>query len=425
MSPNPPKAFAVPGQVRFRDILYMALFALRGNWLRSTLTALGVIIGIAAVIVMVSVGQGTQAQLDQTISRLGSNRIDVMPNWGRQGAVRMGAGSVFSLSMDDVEAIRERIPGARFVSATVRGSAQVIQAEQNWSTQWQGVQPDFFRILDWTLAAGDEAELAGFEGTDTVVVLGQTVREKLFGEDDPIGATIRIGRVPFTVVGVANPKGQSGWGGDQDDTVFVPLDTARRRLMGQMQLPPGTVQGIVVGTASSKDMAQVEADLNAVLKETHRIPPGGEDDFIVRNLTQLVSARNETTRLMSMLLGAVAGISLVVGGIGIMNIMLVSVTERTREIGLRMAVGAGPKEIQRQFLAEAMMISLGGGIIGIAIGIAGALLAGRIGALPVELNLQVIALATGFAVATGLFFGYYPARKAAQLDPIEALRHQG
>ncbi|ODU46502.1 ABC transporter permease [uncultured Aquimonas sp.] len=425
MSPNPPKAFAVPGQVRFRDILYMALFALRGNWLRSTLTALGVIIGIAAVIVMVSVGQGTQAQLDQTISRLGSNRIDVMPNWGRQGAVRMGAGSVFSLSMDDVEAIRERIPGARFVSATVRGSAQVIQAEQNWSTQWQGVQPDFFRILDWTLAAGDEAELAGFEGTDTVVVLGQTVREKLFGEDDPIGATIRIGRVPFTVVGVANPKGQSGWGGDQDDTVFVPLDTARRRLMGQMQLPPGTVQGIVVGTASSKDMAQVEADLNAVLKETHRIPPGGEDDFIVRNLTQLVSARNETTRLMSMLLGAVAGISLVVGGIGIMNIMLVSVTERIREIGLRMAVGAGPKEIQRQFLAEAMMISLGGGIIGIAIGIAGALLAGRIGALPVELNLQVIALATGFAVATGLFFGYYPARKAAQLDPIEALRHQG
>ena len=425
MSPNPPQTFVPPGRVRFRDILYMALFALRGNWLRSTLTALGVIIGIAAVIVMVSVGQGTQAQLDQTISRLGSNRIDVMPNWGRQGAVRMGAGSIFSLTMDDVEAIRERIPEARFVSATVRGSAQVIQAEQNWSTQWQGVQPDFFRILDWTLAAGDEGELASFDGTDTVVVLGQTVREKLFGEDDPIGATIRIGRVPFTVVGVANPKGQSGWGGDQDDTVFVPLDTARRRLMGQMQLPPGTVQGIVVGTASSKDMAKVEADLNAVLKEAHKIPPGGEDDFLVRNLTQLVSARNETTRLMSMLLGAVAGISLVVGGIGIMNIMLVSVTERIREIGLRMAVGAGPKEIQRQFLAEAMMISLGGGIIGIAIGIAGALLAGRIGALPVELSFEVIALATGFAVATGLFFGYYPARKAAQLDPIEALRHQG
>ncbi|MFN7781359.1 MAG: ABC transporter permease, partial [Lysobacterales bacterium] len=287
------------------------------------------------------------------------------------------------------------------------------------------VQPAFHLLLDWPPSAGDPGELAGIDGTATVEVLGQTVRETLFGEDDPIGATIRIGRVPFTVVGVANPKGQSGWGGDQDDTVFVPLDTARRRLMGQMQLPPGTVQGIVVGTASSKDMAQVEADLNAVLKETHKIPPGGEDDFIVRNLTQLVSARNETTRLMSMLLGAVAGISLVVGGIGIMNIMLVSVTERIREIGLRMAVGAGPKEIQRQFLAEAMMISLGGGIIGIAIGIAGALLAGRIGALPVELSFEVIALATGFAVATGLFFGYYPARKAAQLDPIEALRHQG
>ena len=425
MSPNPPQAFAAPGHVRFRDILYMALFALRGNWLRSTLTALGVIIGIAAVIVMVSVGQGTQAQLDQTISRLGSNRIDVMPNWGRQGAVRMGAGSVFSLTMDDIEAIRERIPGARYISGTLRGGTQVIHAEQNWSTQWQGVQPDFFRILDWTLAFGDEGELASYDSTDTVVVLGQTVREKLFGEDDPIGATIRIGRVPFTVVGVANPKGQAGWGGDQDDTVFVPLETARRRLMGQMQLPPGTLQQIVVGTASARDMATVEAELNAVLKETHKIAPGADDDFIVRNLTQLVSARTETTRLMSMLLGAVAGISLVVGGIGIMNIMLVSVTERIREIGLRMAVGAGPREIQSQFLAEAMMISLGGGIIGIGIGIAGALLASRIGALPVELNLQVIALATGFSVATGLFFGYYPARKAAQLDPIEALRHQG
>jgi putative ABC transport system permease protein len=294
-----------------------------------------------------------------------------------------------------------------------------------WSTRWQGVEPDYFQVQDWTLALGDPAEFGDYAGTDTIVILGQSVRDKLFGEEDPVGSSIRVGRVSFTVVGVTNVKGQSGWGGDQDDVIFVPLDTARRRLMGQMQMPPGTVQQITVGAASAADMASVEAELNALLKETHKIPPGGEDDFMVRNLTQLVSARSETTRLMSMLLGAVAGISLIVGGIGIMNIMLVSVTERIREIGLRMAVGAGPKEIQRQFLAEAMMISLGGGLIGIAIGIAGALLAGRIGALPVELNMEVILLATGFSVATGLFFGFYPARKAAQLDPIEALRHQG
>jgi len=425
MSPNPPKAFGVAGQVRLRDIVYMAAFALRGNWLRSTLTALGVIIGIAAVIVMVSVGQGTQAQLDETISRLGSNRIDVMPNWGRPGGVRSSPASLFTLNTGDVEAIRERIPEARFVSGNIRGGSQVIAAEQNWNTQWQGVEPDYFQILDWTLALGDAAEFSRYDGTETLVVLGQTVRDKLFGEENPVGSTIRVGRVQFTVVGVANSKGQSGWGGDQDDVVFVPLETARRRLMGQMQLPPGTLQGISVGTSSAAAMPRVEAALNEVLKETHKIPPGGEDDFMVRNLTQLVSARNETTRLMSILLGAVAGISLIVGGIGIMNIMLVSVTERIREIGLRMAVGAGPKEIQRQFLAEAMMISLGGGLIGILLGVAGALLASKIGALPVELSAEVILLATGFAVATGLFFGYYPARKAAQLDPIEALRHQG
>ncbi|MCG6117357.1 MAG: ABC transporter permease [Aquimonas sp.] len=424
MSPNPPPGRVVPGHVRFIDILGMAAFALRGNWLRSTLTALGVIIGIAAVIVMVSVGQGTQAQLDDTLSRLGSNRIDVMPNWGRRAGVSMASSSLFSLRTTDLEAIRERIPEARYVSGIVTGSAQVINAEQNWSTRWQGVQPDFFVVQDWTLAMGDSSEFAQFDGVDTLVVLGQTVRDKLFGDTDPLGATIRVGRVPFTVVGVANPKGQGGWGNDQDDAIFVPLETARRRLMGQLQLPPGALMQITVGAASAAAMPRVEAQLLEVLRETQRVPPGGEENFQVRNLTQLVSARNETTRVMSVLLGAVAGISLIVGGIGIMNIMLVSVTERIREIGLRMAVGAGPKEIQRQFLAEAMMISLGGGVIGIAIGIAGALLAGRIGALPVELNMQVIALATGFAIATGLFFGYYPARKAAQLDPIEALRAQ-
>jgi putative ABC transport system permease protein len=248
------------------------------------------------------------------------------------------------------------------------------------------------------------------------------VREKLFGESDPVGASIRVGRVPFTVVGVLSSKGQSGWGGDQDDVVFVPLETARRRLMGQLQMPPGTLMQITVGTSRASDLPIVETALNELIRELHRIQPGADDDFMVRNLTQMVSARNETTRLMSLLLGAVASISLIVGGIGIMNIMLVSVTERIREIGLRMAVGATPGDIQRQFLAEAMMISLGGGLIGIAFGVGGALLAERFGSLPVQLDLDVILMATGFSVATGLFFGFYPARKAAQLDPIEALR---
>ena len=410
------------GRAGWADIAGMALFALRGNWMRSILTALGVIIGIAAVIVMVSVGQGTQAQLDATIARLGSNRVDVMPNFGRPGGVRMGAGSIFSLTTKDAAAIRERIPEATDVRGIVRGSTQVIQAEQNWSTSWQGVEADFFTINDWPLALGEGLSDADYRGAGTSVVLGQSVREKLFGESDPIGASIRVGRVPFTVVGVLSSKGQSGWGGDQDDVVFVPLETARRRLMGQLQMPPGTLMQITVGTSRASDLPIVETALNELIRELHRIQPGADDDFMVRNLTQMVSARTETTRLMSLLLGAVASISLIVGGIGIMNIMLVSVTERIREIGLRMAVGATPGDIQRQFLAEAMMISLGGGLIGIAFGVGGALLAERFGSLPVQLDLDVILMATGFSVATGLFFGFYPARKAAQLDPIEALR---
>ena len=410
------------GRAGWADIAGMALFALRGNWMRSILTALGVIIGIAAVIVMVSVGQGTQAQLDATIAKLGSNRVDVMPNFGRQGGVRMGAGSMFSLTTKDADAIRERIPEATYVSGIVRGSTLVIQAEQNWSTSWQGVEADFFTINDWPLVLGEGLSDADYRGAGTSVVLGQSVREKLFGESDPIGASIRVGRVPFTVVGVLSSKGQSGWGGDQDDVVFVPLETARRRLMGQLQMPPGTLMQITVGTSRASDLPIVETALNELIRELHRIQPGADDDFMVRNLTQMVSARNETTRLMSLLLGAVASISLIVGGIGIMNIMLVSVTERIREIGLRMAVGATPGDIQRQFLAEAMMISLGGGLIGIAFGVGGALLAERFGSLPVQLDLDVILMATGFSVANGLFFGFYPARKAAQLDPIEALR---
>ncbi|MGY6517156.1 MAG: ABC transporter permease [Lysobacteraceae bacterium] len=407
------------------DILWTALGALRGNWLRSVLTALGVIIGIAAVIVMVSVGQGTQAELDRVIQNLGSNRIDIGSNFSRRGGVRGGAGSVFSLRSDDVDRLRESIPEIEFISGVVQGNAQLINAEQNWQTRWQGVEDDFFRINDWRLAEGEWIDEAAHAGARTQAMIGQTVREQLFGDLDPVGATIRVGRVPFTVSGVLAPKGQSNWGQDQDDVVFVPLETARRRLLGQVNLPPGTVMQIVVGVGRADDMEYAEARITEVLREGRRTAPGADDEFTVRNLSQIVSTRTQTTRLMSLLLGAVATISLIVGGIGIMNIMLVSVTERIREIGLRMAVGAGPRAIQQQFLAEAMLISLGGGLIGIVLGIGGSIAMGHFTTLPVQLNLQVIGLATAFSVATGLFFGFYPARKAARLDPIEALRHQG
>jgi putative ABC transport system permease protein len=256
------------------------------------------------------------------------------------------------------------------------------------------------------------------------VILGDTVRRELFGDEDPLGQTVRIGRVPFTVVGTLKPKGQGGFGQDQDDIVVVPMETARRRLSGANALPPGAVQQISVGIDSAENLDYAQGEIEALLRQRHRIQPGEDDDFSVRNIAQIVATRTQTTKLMSLLLGAVATISLIVGGIGIMNIMLVSVTERIREIGLRMAVGAGPSDVRRQFLAEAMLISLIGGVIGIAIGIGGALLVGKFGSLPVALNAQVIGLAAGFSIATGLFFGYYPARKASLLDPIEALRQQ-
>ena len=407
------------------EVLRTAVFALRGNWLRSALTSLGVIIGIAAVIVMVSVGQGTQAEIDKLVSGLGSNRLDVGPGSRRgPGGARMSASSYYTLDEDDAEAIRTEIPEVQYVAGSLRGSAQVVFAESNWATNWEGVQPDFFALEGWEVAEGTVFDARDYGGASKPVILGDSVRRALFGDAPAVGQSVRIGRVPFTVVGTLAPKGQGGWGQDQDDVVVVPLETGRRRLQGSTGLPPGAVQQIAVGVAVADDLAYVQGQIEALLRQRHRIRPGDEDDFRVRNIAEIVATRTQTTRLMSLLLGAVASISLIVGGIGIMNIMLVSVTERIREIGLRMAVGAGPTAIRRQFLAEAMLISLVGGIVGIAIGIVGALLVGRLGTLPVALNGQVIGLAAGFSIATGLFFGYYPARKASQLDPIEALRQQ-
>jgi len=407
------------------EVLRTAFYALRGNWMRSALTSLGVIIGIAAVIVMVSVGQGTQAEIDKLVSGLGSNRLDISPGSGRGfGGVRIGGSNFFTLSEDDADAIRTEIPEVQYVAASLRGNSQFVYAENNWSGNWQGVQADWFDINGWTLASGDGFEARDYGGAAKQVILGQTVRRELFGDDDPLGQTIRIGRVPFTVVGTLKSKGQGGFGQDQDDIAVVPLETARRRLMGAMGLPPGAVMQIALGVANANDLDYVQGEVEALLRQRHKIQPGAEDDFNVRNIAEIISTRTATTNLMSKLLGAVATICLVIGGIGIMNIMLVSVTERIREIGLRMAVGAGPRDVRRQFLAEAMLISMIGGVIGIAIGIVGALLVGKFSELPVQVNANVVGLAATFSIATGLFFGYYPARKASLLDPIEALRQQ-
>jgi putative ABC transport system permease protein len=407
------------------DILRTSVFALRGNWMRSTLTSLGVIIGIAAVIIMVSVGKGTQAEIDKMVSGLGSNRLDISGGAPSQGGVRGAGGSSNSLTDQDAAAIREQIPEVQYVAAGVRGNAQLVYGENNWSTSWQGVQPDFFEINGWKLASGDGLTAGDYSAAAKSVVIGDTVRRELFADEDPLGQQLRIGKVPFTVVGVLAAKGQGGFGQDQDDVVMVPLETARRRLSGTSGAPPGSVRQIALGVADADDLQYVQEQVEALLRERHHIDAGEEDDFAVRNISEIVATRTATTRIMSLLLGAVAGISLIVGGIGIMNIMLVSVTERIREIGLRLAVGAGPRDIQRQFLTEAMLISFGGGVLGMLIGVLGALAVSKFGQLPVQLDWKVVALAAGCSVATGLFFGFYPARKAAQLDPIEALRHQG
>ncbi|MEO6365322.1 MAG: ABC transporter permease [Luteimonas sp.] len=407
------------------ETLRTAIFALRGNWMRSALTSLGVIIGIAAVIVMVSVGQGTQAEIDKLVSGLGSNRLDISGGGGfGGGGVRIAAGSRYTLSLEDADAIREEIPEVEYVAASLRGGSQIVFAENNWSSQWQGVQPDWFDINEWIIDTGSRFETGDYSGGGKAVILGETVRRELFGDEDPVGQTVRLGRVPFTVAGTLRSKGQGGFGQDQDDLIVVPLETARRRLSGSNALPPGAVQQITLGVGRAEDLTYAQGEVEALLRQRHKLQPGDDDDFSVRNIAEVVATRTQTTRLMSLLLGAVAGISLIVGGIGIMNIMLVSVTERIREIGLRMAVGAGPRDVQRQFLAEAMLISLIGGVIGIGLGIVGALLVGKFGSLPVSLDGKVIGLAAGFSIATGLFFGYYPARKASQLDPIEALRQQ-
>jgi len=405
-------------------LLRLALRALAVNKLRSALTMLGIIIGVAAVIVMIAVGAGAQARVEQQIRSLGANLLLILSGARTQGGVRLGVGSNYTLSEEDALAINREIAEA-LAAPALRGGAQVVWGNSNWATQIYGTTPDYLEVRQWPLAQGRVFEPAEMAGAGKVCVVGQTVVRQLFASADPVGQVIRIKRVPFTVVGVLETKGQSLMGSDQDDVILVPIATARSRVLGSASLAKqSAVSTIWVKVADGYDTKVVEEQVRALLRQRHRLQPGAEDDFSLRNLAEFMAAQEAASRVFALLLAAVASVSLVVGGIGIMNIMLVSVTERTREIGLRMALGARTRDILGQFLVEAVTLSLIGGLVGVLIGVGGALAVARIADWQVVLPGGAVALAVAFAFAIGVFFGFYPARKAARLNPVEALRFE-
>jgi len=410
--------------MNFMALLRIALRALAVNKLRSALTMLGIVIGVGAVIVMIAVGAGAQARVEEQIRALGSNLLLVMPGSTTAGGVRMGFGSGSTLTEDDVAAINREIPEA-LAAPALRGSAQVIWGNANWSTQVFGVTPEYLDVRQWPLASGRSFEPAEMAAAAKVCLIGATVAKQLFGNGDPLDQSIRIKRVPFTVIGVLDVKGQSLMGTDQDDLVLVPIKTARSRVLGTASAARNrTVGTIWVKAADGVDTKVVEEQVRSLLRQRHRIQAGADDDFSLRNLAEVMAAQEASSRVLALLLAAVASVSLLVGGIGIMNIMLVSVTERTREIGLRMAVGARTRDILGQFLVEAVTLSLIGGLIGVALGIGGALAIAQFAGWRILISPQAVALAVAFAFVIGVFFGFYPARKAARLNPVEALRFE-
>ena len=406
------------------DAFLGALRSLKSNTMRSVLTTLGIIIGVGAVIIMVSVGNGAKEQINAMIDKLGANIMMVMPGRSFGRGVSGGAGSLPTLTEDDAWAIQNEISIVKLVAPYVRGSAQLISGNLNWSTTVQGVTNDFFGAREWDLTRGRLFDPEEIKGSSKVVILGETVAENLFPNQDPLGQNIRINRVPFTVIGLLEPKGQAGFGGDQDDAIIIPLTTAKKRVLGGRGLAGNLVGGIYVKAKSAEVVTETEERVTALLRKRHRIAPNKDDDFRVRNMAEFMNARADSSKAMSLLLMAVASISLVVGGIGIMNIMLVSVTERTREIGLRMAVGATGGNIMSQFLLESIVLSLIGGILGVFLGVGGSFAMSAYSQWKAIIDTQSILLAFSFSAAVGIFFGFYPAHKASLLDPIEALRHE-
>jgi len=395
--------------------------AMRANRLRTSLTMLGMVFGVGAVIMMLAIGQGAQLMVSESIASMGSNLFIVLSGSTTAGGLRQGAGTVPTLTLEDAQAISE-LPEIAAVAPTFSNTAQLIYASSNWSTLVSGTTPAFLSVREWTVSSGEAFSDSDVRSATRVLLMGQTVVRNLFGDENPVGKMVRVKNSPFLVLGVLAPKGQSLDGRDQDDTVFIPITTAQRQLFGTEF--PGMVRFIMVKAKSAEVMDRAEREMIELLRARHRINERQEDDFTVRNLTAVAQAAAGTTKAMATMLGAIASVSLLVGGIGIMNIMLVSVTERTREIGIRMAIGARRRDILLQFLFEAVMISLAGSLIGVVVGIACAYFFSRFNDALVVVTLSSVLLAFGVAVAVGVFFGFYPARKAANLKPIEALRFQ-
>ena len=406
----------------FLQSLLIAMRALRVNKMRALLTMLGIIIGIAAVIAMVAIGAGASKMISDQISSIGSNLLLVIPGSMTSGGMRSGSGSSQTLTYDDARAIQAECPSVSEVAPTVRGAGQVVFGNQNWSTVLYGVTPEMVSVRDWTMVAGRNITQSDVDGATKNCLIGQTVADNLFGAADPVGKIVRIKKIPFTVIGLLGRKGQSPQGQDQDDVIYLPLRTAQRKILGGQF--PNVVQAMMIQAKSGEVLKKAEEEVTALLNQRHRIGPSREVDYTVRNLSEILAVSEESSKVMSLLLGAVASISLVVGGIGIMNIMLVSVTERTREIGIRIAIGAKRRDILLQFLTEAVLLTTSGGIIGMLLGVAGARLVATLVGWPTLVSVNTIVIAFAFSAGVGVFFGFYPARKAASLNPIEALRYE-
>ena len=405
--------------MRYLQIVKVAYRALKRNKMRSSLTMLGIIIGVGAVIAMVGIGQGAKKMVDAQIASLGDNLLTIFPGSHTAGGVREGAGSVTRLTEDDAKAIIQSCPAVSKISSVVRTSAQVVAGNLNWGTQIQGYSPDFVDIRSWPVSSGTFFTDQDVRGATKVCVLGKTVVDNLFPDQDPVGQIIRIKKLPFRVIGVMSKKGQNAFGQDQDDIILVPYSTAQKKLIGTSY-----VNSII---ASAKDRTEINLasdQITQLLRQRHKIQPGEADDFTVRSQLDIASVAGSTSSVMTILLAAIASVSLIVGGIGIMNIMLVSVTERTREIGIRMAVGARGQDILTQFLIESIVLSLFGGIIGILLGVISSKIISGVLSWPIYISPPAVAIAFFFSGFVGIFFGFYPARKASMLDPIEALRYE-
>jgi putative ABC transport system permease protein len=410
--------------VKAGDTAHLALDALASNRSRTALTMLGVIIGVAAVVTMMAVGAGAQARVAEQIQSLGSNLIVVLSGSITASGVRLGSGSQLTLTEDDARAIEREVDGVQVAAPVVRRGIQVAAASANWSTAVFGVTPGFLDARDWTVAAGRPLDQDDVDSATKVALLGQTVARNLFGTTSAVGEVIRINKVPLTVIGVLARKGQTGQGQDQDDAVLVPLSTAKKKVLGTTQANARAVATILVKVRHAGGMKQAEQDILTLLRQRHRLQVSQDDDFTLRNLSDMLDAQEASSRVLSLLLAAIASVSLVVGGIGIMNIMLVSVTERTREIGLRRAVGARRRDILAQFLIEAVAVSLTGGLIGITLGVLASWTIAHFAGWLAPVQARAVIPAFLFAGAVGVFFGFYPARKASRLNPIDALRHE-